>query len=93
MPPSTLWNVDAGAIRSRAIDDFSRRTATDGRACGRSVRERFDQQHTQLDTPKEHRADDDLLTVEKRIHPGTSLEEGGQGAYLLWSRCYVVGTV
>jgi hypothetical protein len=53
-----------------------------GRACGRSVRERFDQQHTKLDTPKENRADDDLLTIEKRIHTLLLAQQGAQGAYL-----------
>jgi hypothetical protein len=38
------------------------------------VRERLDQQHTELDTPKKNRADDDLLTVKKRIHHCTSLK-------------------
>jgi hypothetical protein len=46
------------------------------------VRERFDQQHTKLDTPKENRADDDLLTIEKRIHTLLLAQQGAQGAYL-----------
>jgi hypothetical protein len=54
------------------------------------VRERFDQQHTELDTPKENRADDDLSTVKKRIHLCTSRKEEGQGTYLDRSRCYLL---
>jgi hypothetical protein len=38
------------------------------------VRERLDQQHTELNTPKKNRTDDDLLTVKKRIHHCTSLK-------------------
>jgi hypothetical protein len=56
------------------------------------VRERLNQQHTELDTPEKNRADNDLLTVKKRIHHCTSLKEGGQGAYLSSSKCYVVKT-
>jgi hypothetical protein len=41
----------------------------------RSVRECLDQQHAHLDTPKQDRADDNLLSDKKRIHPCTSPED------------------
>jgi hypothetical protein len=47
-------------------------------AAFRSVRECLDQHHTEFETPKKDRADDDLLSHEKRLHPYTSPEKAGK---------------
>ena len=48
-----------------------------GRRIG-SVGQGSDQDYTQLDTPEEYRADDDLFTVEEGIHLAPQLNNRGK---------------